>query len=162
MNFQEKSAWACFSAICFTFTPYFWVVLRHPQAFAGLFVLATIALVGILTVFHAINAATSRAIRASGKTPVADELDVVIELKATKLSAMVLGVVVLGWSVAAMYGFPANGVRALADATTGDAVFAIPVSQALIWVHLLFAGFVLANLTYYGQIIFSYRRMLHG
>ena len=40
--------------------------------------------------------------------------------------------------------------------------FAIPVTDILMAIHFLFAGFVFANLVYYGSIIVSYRRLANG
>ena len=37
--------------------------------------------------------------------------------------------------------------------------FAIPVFSAMVAVHWLFAGFVIANMAYYGGIVLGYRRI---
>ena len=167
MNFHEKSAWACGAAILLVFVPYFAIVFRHPMAFVGLFILAVVGLVALLGVFHVVNAIATPSIRKTGDTPAPDELDRIIELRAAKLSGTVLATVVLTWSIIAMFGIPALGVGEIANENAAGEVlspadFAIPVTQAVFWVHLLFAGFVIANITYYGGIVAAYRRLANG
>ena len=168
MGFHEKSAWACLVAVVLVFVPYFFMVFRHPMAFVGLFVLATVGLVVLLTTFHLLNSLATASIRKAGKTPPHDELDRSIELRAAKLSGAVLGVVVVVWLIIAMYGAPAIGVMQHADAVAGvgaegdPSQFAIPVLSALTAIHMLFAGFVVANVTYYGTIVVGYRSLANG
>ena len=167
MSFHEKSAWACLISIVLVFAPYLLVVVQHPMGFVGLFPVAVVVLVVLLTAFHMVNALATRSIRETGETPPLDELDRVIELRAAKLSGVVLAVAVMGWCLAAMYVVPAIGIGELAHAKASDAVsaltqFHIPVSQALIAIQILFAGFVIANTAYYGSIIAGYRRLAGG
>lgn len=167
MSFHEKSAWVCGGSILVVFIPYFAFVLRQPLAFVGLFALAVAGLVALLIGFHVINAISTPSIRQTGDVPPTDELDRLIELRAAKLSGIVLAVVVLIWSVVAMFGIPALGVAALAAKPAGGAGpaaadFAVPVVEALFWVHVLFAGFVVANITYYGGIVAAYRSLADG
>ena len=98
--------------------------------------------------------------------PAPDELDRIIELRAAKLAGIVLATVVLSWSMAAMVGVPVQGVASIAAATAENAVttsdFAIQVTKVMCWVHVLFAGFVISNVAYYGSIIAGYRRLANG
>jgi hypothetical protein len=167
MSFHEKSAWACLISIVLVFAPYLTIVLQRPMAFVGLFPLAVIVLVVLLTAFHIVNAIVTRSIRKTGDVPPHDELDRMIELQAAKLSGIVLATVVAAWSIAAMFGVPAAGVGELVGTgVAGDVAapsqFAIPVIQALTAIHMLFGGFVIANIAYYGSIVAGYRRLAHG
>jgi len=166
MGFQEKSAWACLIAIVAVYVPYFWVVFQYPMAF-GLFVVAAIILAVLLTAFHLVNALATRSIRKTGDVPPLDELDRMLELRAAKLSGVVLAIVVMGWSLVAMFGVPALAISELVQASTPDGggpsvQLSIPVVQALTAIHALFAGFVIANIAYYGNLIVGYRRLAHG
>lgn len=167
MSYQEKSAWACVLSILVVFTPYFFVVFWYPLAHVGLFAITVALLVAMLVAFHTVNSITTAPIRKSGDVPAPDELDHIIELRAAKLAGIVLATVVLCWSIATMFGAPAQGVIAIAsERAAGDLAtsssFAIPVSQALFWVHLLFAGFVVSNIAYYTAIVAGYRRLSNG
>ena len=168
MGFHEKSAWACLLGTALVFTPYFVVVFRSPTAFVGLFVLAVMVQVIFMAVFHAVNAIMSHSIRMTGDAPPRDELDRMIELRAAKISGVILGMVVICWCMIAMFGAPTMGVQeiALAKALDGAELsttqFAIPLANVLLAVHMLFAGFVMANLVYYGSIVVSYRRLANG
>ena len=167
MSYHERSAWACLIAIVIVFVPYFAVVLSQPMAFVGLFVLAVIGLIALLVGFHAVNAIATATIRQTGDTPMLDELDRMIEFRAAKLSGLVLGVIVLAWSIGVMFGAPAVGVAEIAKVDAANVPvdasdFAIPVSNAVFWVQVLFAGFVAANVTYFGRIVAGYRSMADG
>lgn len=168
MGFQEKSAWACLAGISLVFVPYFIFVFQYPMAFFGLFVLAVIVQVIFMTVFHAVNAIVSPSIRKSGDALPKDELDRMIEQRAAKWSGLILGIVVISWCILVMYGAPLLGVHemGLSNASDGTELlpssFAIPVSDVLLAVHVLFAGFVIANLIYYTTIVISYRRLADG
>lgn len=166
MGYQEKNAWACGCSILVVFTPYFWLVFRYPMAHVALFALAVFGLAAILAGFHIVNALATASIRESGDVPPPDELDRMIELRAAKLAGIVLSIVVLSWSIAAMVGVPVQGVisnaaEASQGAVTGSA-FAIQVTKAMLWIHLLFAGFVISNVAYYGTIVAGYRRLANG
>ena len=120
-------------------------------------------LVALLVVFHVVNAIATPSIRKTGHAPAPDELDRIIELRAARLSGTVLATVVITWSIVAMFGIPALGVGEIANKDAAGEVlspadFAIPVTQAVFWVRLLFAGFVIANITYYGGIVAAYLR----
>ncbi len=168
MGFHEKSAWACLLGIVLVFVPYFYFVFQHPMAFFGLFVIAVIVQVAFMTAFHVLNAILSPSIRKTGDVPPHDELDRMIELRAAKISGVVLGLVVISWCLIAMFGAPALGVHEIALAKASGASdlspsqFAIPVMDVLLAIHTLFAGFVMANIVYYGSIVMGYRRLAHG
>lgn len=157
MNFHEKSAWACLLSIVVVYVPYFLLVFQYPIASIGFFVLAVVALSVLLTAFHIINAIVTPSMHKTGDAPAQDELDRMIELRAAKLSGIVLSVAVMAWCIIiAMFVLPALGI------SEQTATFAIPVMQALTGIQLLFAGFVVANLVYYGTIVASYRRVIYG
>ena len=166
MGFHEKSAWACLLGILLVFIPYFVVVLQNPMAFVGVFIVAVFVLVAFLSSFHIFNAIMSPSIRRTGDVPPHDELDRLIEMRAAKISGIVLAVTVIVWCFNAMIGVPLIGVQEIANSELGggpkSAQFAIPVNQALFAIHLLFAGFVIANVVYYGSIIVGYRRLAHA
>ena len=99
--------------------------------------------------------------------PKRDELDRGLELKAAKIAGIVLSVCVICWLMIAMYGIPAVGVSQLSQAEPVEGAeaisqFSVPVNDALQAVHTLFAGFVVANVVYYGTIIAGYRRLANG
>jgi uncharacterized iron-regulated membrane protein len=167
MNFHEKSAWACFGSIVLVYSPYLWFVYQQPMSYLGLFPLAVVESCVVLAGFHIVNALVTRSIRNSGKTPPVDELDRLIELRAAKFSGFVMAFVVMGWCLLTMYWFPVLGVRATAIANqAGGAApplpLAVPMNEAVLAIHGLFAGFLLANLAYYGSIVFGYRRLANG
>ncbi|MFV9505959.1 MAG: hypothetical protein AB4911_15515 [Oscillochloridaceae bacterium umkhey_bin13] len=153
MSFHEKSALACFISICLVYVPYFMLVFRFPMAALGLFWVSAVGLVALLTGFHIVNALATRSIRTSGGVPPVDELDQRIELKAAKWAGFILAFAVTTWILVAMYALPvlSNGVS--------PSSYAIPMVTAMTAVHWLFAGFVLANIVYYGGIVFGYRRI---
>ncbi len=156
MSFHEKSAWACLLSIVVVFVPYFLIVFQYPLAF-GLLVLAVVILCVLLSAFHIVNALVTRSIRTTGDTPLQDELDRLIELRAAKFSGIVLATVTIVWFFGALFE-----VLAVAGEVAASSQFTISALSALIAIHLLFAGFVLANLAYYGSIVVGYRRLLHG
>ena len=68
------------------------------------------------------------------------------------------------WILVAMYSIPVIGSRILEQeqATSSEvspSSYAIPMFTAMVAVNWLFAGFVLANIAYYGVIVFGYRRV---
>lgn len=163
MSFHEKSAWACLLVIALVYVPYFAFVLQFPMAGLGLIWVSTVGVVVLLSVFHAVNALASRAMRRSGPPPF-DEMDRTIELNAAKWAGFILAFAVVSWVLVAMFLLPMIGSGAMREAkATGvdvsDANFTVPVLTAMTAVHYLFAGFVFANLVYYGGIVFGYRRM---
>jgi hypothetical protein len=166
MGFREKNAWVCGLSILLVFTPYFCFVLPHPMAHVALFVVAVFCLSAMLVGFHIVNAIATPTIRKSGDVPAADELDQFIELRAAKLAAIVLALVVLTWTIGAMVGVPIQGVSNVVASQSQNPLnnsrFTMPVSEALFWVHLLFAGFVLSNIVYYARIVIEYRRLSNG
>ncbi|MFT5300537.1 MAG: hypothetical protein ACI814_001315 [Mariniblastus sp.] len=91
-----------------------------------------------------------------------------IEQRAAKWSGLILGIVVITWCMLVMYGAPLLGVQELHLLNASDGMellpssFAIPVSDVLLAVHVLFAGFAIANLIYYATIVISYRRLANG
>lgn len=167
MSFHEKSAWACLVTTVGIFIPYFALVLLHPMAYVGLIIVATIVQVVLLVGFHIVNALATKSIRETGDTPPLDELDRLIELKASKFSGIVLATAVMTWCCVAMFAVPASGVVQVMQAKAQEidvtaANFAMPVMQAMVGVHLLFAGFVIAHASYYAGIVFGYRRISQG
>ncbi len=164
MSFHEKSALACLISIGCVYFPYFVVVFRFPMAALGLFWVSAAALVVLLTVFHIANGIATRSIRTTGEVPPVDELDQKIELKAAKWAGFILAFAVATWILIAMYSIPAIGSGVFEQAKAiGNEVspfnFAIPVFTAMAALHWLFAGFVLANIAYYGGIVIGYRRL---
>ena len=164
MSFHEKSALACLISICLVYVPYFIVVFRFPMAALGLIWVSVIGLVVLLVLFHVAIAIATRSIRATGDAPPVDELDQKIELTAAKWAGFILAFAVVTWILVAMYSMPAIGAGAFeqTNATRGEVSpshFAVPVLTAMAAVHWLFAGFVFANVAYYGGIVIGYRRM---
>ena len=164
MSFHEKSALASLISIAVVYVPYFVFVFRFPMAALGLFWVAAIGSVAILAVFHILNAIATRSIRTTGKVPPIDELDQSIELKAAKWAGFILAFAVMTWILVAMYSIPVIGSSTLQEARAegidaSPSSYAIPMFTAMGAVHWLFAGFVFANIAYYGCIVFGYRRM---
>ena len=153
MSFHEKSAWACLAAIGGVYGPYFYLAWRYPPAALGVFWISALAVAGILVAFHVVNALATRSIRTTGRVPPVDELDRSIELAAARWSGLVLAFAVFTWILFAMYLLPAGVARGAADTAAPTIVAAVQ------W---LFAGFVLANLVYYGGIVVGYRRLRLG
>ena len=186
MSFHEKSAWACLSSILLVYIPYFVIVFSNPgylvipPAFIG----AVIVLVVILVVSHTAIAIRSARIRKTGKVPEPDEREIGIELKAMKICSYVLSVVVITWCISAYVGTPIARVKhhraiaslnelqpderqelagqALTDQDHGDPspsnLLPIPAHDALFFIHVLWMGFIIANIVYYAVIVFGYRR----
>lgn len=167
MSFHEKSAWVSLLSLVGVFVPYFVVVFRQPLAFAGFLAVAVVVLVALLAGFHAVNAVATASIRKRGNTPPQDELDKLIDLRAASVAGLVLAFVVVAWCLVAAFGAPILGAGGNGSATglsqsAAAPLFAIPMRQALTAVHALFAGFVIANLVYYGAIIAGYRKLMYG
>jgi hypothetical protein len=157
MSFHEKSAWACLISICLAYVPYFVLVFRLPMAAMGLFWVSALGLAALLAVFHVVNAIATRSIRATGEVPPVDELDQKIEWKAAKWAGLILSFAVLTWILVTMYSIPMIASNVLAQ--TAASSHAIPIFTAMAAVQWLFAGFVFANVVYYGGIVFRYRRL---
>ncbi|MDX1964633.1 MAG: hypothetical protein SFX18_15895 [Pirellulales bacterium] len=171
MSFHEKSAWACFWGIAVVFGGYFWLVWQAPLAFVFLLAGAVLVLTAVLVAFHVVNALATRTIRQTGDTPPLDERDRLIELRAAKFSAGVLAAVVVIWSCTALLLLPAISLEQLAvaqaaaefpSAGANPQSLSLPLLPVLNGIQLLFAGFVLANLAYYGGIVAGYRGLRHG
>lgn len=161
MGFHEKSAWACLIGICGAYVPYFVAVSRAPLAGLALFWLSAAGLTALLTAFFVINAIASRSLFASGGVPPVDELDQRIERTAAKWAGFALAFAVMIWILGAMYLLPLTSgqVEPPPGNANAGASPSIPLSEAMQAVHWLFAGFVVANLVYYGGIVLGYRRM---
>ena len=157
MSFHEKSAWACLISISLVYVPYFALVFRFPMAALGLFWVSALGLAALLAAFHVVNAIATRSIRATGEAPPVDELDRKIELKAAKWAGLILALAVLTWVLVTMYSIPVIASNALAQ--TAASGHAIPMFTAMAAVQWLFAGFVVANIAFYGGIVFRYRRL---
>ncbi len=132
--------------------------------YLGLFWVSALGLVALLAVFHIVNAIATRAIRTTGEVPPADELDQKIELKAAKWAGLILSPATLTWILVAMYSIPVIGSNVLAQTAVPrsevlSSIRAIPMFTAMAAVQWLFAAFVVANLAYYGSIVFRYRRL---
>lgn len=165
MGFREKNAWICGLSILTVFAPYFYFVFQNPAAHTALFLVTAASLVLLQSGFHTINAMATKSIRESGECPGLDELDKLIELRASKWAGCVLAASVLIWFMAAMMNSPAEAMpEPLARQTNprlSESVILIPVTNAMFWVQLLFAGFVLSNLVYYAKIVAAYRGLSH-
>jgi len=111
----------------------------------------------LLAVFHVVNAIATRSIRATGAVPPVDELDRKIELKAAQWAGLILAIAVLTWIVVTMYSIPVIASNVLAQTAASSP--AIPMFTAMAAVQWLFAAFVVANVVYYGCIVFRYRRL---
>lgn len=164
MGFHEKSALACLISIGVVYVPYFAVVFRSPMAALGLFWIAAAALVVLLAAFHIANGLATRTIRTTGNVPNLDELDQRIELQAAKWAGFTLACAVVTWVMIVMHWLPISGHELAGFATPIGSTptpshFAIPVVRAMATVHWLFAGFVIANIAYYGGIVLGYRRI---
>jgi hypothetical protein len=159
MNYHEKSAWICTICLLAVYVPYFVVVAMYPAAYIALFVIATVFLAVLMGGFHAVMAITTSKVLKSGDTPELDEMDRLIELKASKYAGIVTGVLVLVWTLNAFILIPANAIPSAMVADPGSAVASISITHALAAVHVLFLGFAIANLVYYVSIIVGYRRL---
>lgn len=162
MSFQEKSALASLVAMACAYVPYFFLVTHYPMAALGLFWVAAGGLAVILAVFHAVNALVTRSIRLRGAAPATDELDRVIELRAAKMSGIVLAVAVFCWILFCMYAIPVHLHAAGQAQATDVSQLQVPALTAMTAIHWLFAGWLIANVVYYGAIVFGYRRMALG
>lgn len=103
-------------------------------------------------------------VRKRGDVPPQDELEKLIELRAAKLSGLVMAVLVMGWYLVAAFGMPLFATSA-GNNMEGSSVLlqpSIPVSHAMTALNILFAGLVAANIVYYGAIIAGYRRLTLG
>ena len=166
MSFHEKSAWACLVAIAALFGPYFFVTFTRVEPLP--FFADTIAVLGIslilavaLAVVHIVFALTSAYVRRQGALPPPDEREARIELLAAKIAGLVLGMVVLLWCLTAYVGIPVNTIQELAanqPPAPDFKQFAVRAQDAMFFVNLLFAGFVLANVVYYAAMVIGYRR----
>lgn len=159
MSFHEKSALACLISISLVYVPYFFFVFRFPMAAIGLFWVSALGLVALLAVFHVVNAIATRAIRTTGKVPPVDELDQKIELKAAKWAGFILAFATLTWILLAMYSIPVIGSNVLAQTAAPRSEVLFSMFTAMAAVQWLFAAFVVANVAYYGGIVFRYRRL---
>jgi hypothetical protein len=165
MSFHEKSAWVNLLVITGIFVPYFIFVFQQPLAFLGLLTIAVILQVALLVGFHIINALVTKSIRKRGETPPPDEMERLVELRAAKFAGFVLAFVVMSWFIIAAFGAPILGVTALVNFGTsaaGPDSLSIPLLPILTAIHLLFAGFVLSNIAYYGAIIAGFRKLMYG
>ena len=158
MSFHEKSAWACLGSILVVFVPFFLVVFNTPgyPVVVAAFLASVVGLITLLTVLHAWFAIGSKSIRQTGDAPPMDEREVGIELRATKISSIVLGVVVMFWCLGAYGSIPFGGAEQVAEAP--GVMLPVPADDALFAVHLLFAGFVVANVVYYLAQVIGHRR----
>lgn len=167
MGFREKNAWFCGVSILLIFIPYFYFSFQYPVEHVLVFLITVVGLVVLLTGFHAINAIASKSIRAAGDAPEADELDKLLELRASKWAGIVLGALVVVWLMFAILSVPIEAVsnatiRQPNAAAFNELDFTISATQALFWINLLLAGFVISNLVYYGRLIASYRGFANG
>lgn len=161
MSFHEKNAWACFLGLLVVYVPYFAISIVYPSASFPLYFGAICALMVVLAVFHSANALITKLIRTSGKTAHLDELDSSIEIKSARFAGLTLGFIVTMWSLFALTGLAALISHALpleAEPMENLSLVKIPVLPVIAGFQILFAGFVIANLVYYGGIIYGYRR----
>ena len=163
MTFYEKNAWFCFFALLIVYVPYFVFSFMDPAISFPLYFAAVAMLIVVLVLFHAVNAVSSPRIRKTGSSPPKDERDAGIEINSAKFAGIVLSVVVTFWSLAALVGLAAlisHSMPLQAEPMKNLGSVKIPVMPVLLGFHVLFAGFVVANLCYYASIIYGYRRYL--
>jgi hypothetical protein len=162
MSFHEKNAWFCVLALLLVFIPYFVLVHQTPVASIIFLIVSVVFLAVLLGGFHLINSLVCAAkTGANGESQALDERDKIFELKATKLSAIVLGSFTITWCLNAFLQIPWQGFANMELAPAADpplSTFSISSMDALWWVQVLFAGVVVANLAYYTSLIFQYRR----
>ena len=167
MGFREKNAWFCLVSILVVFVPYFYFSFQYPMEHISVFLITVVGLILLLAGCHAINAIATNSNRESGAAINPDELDKLIELGAAKWAGVVLAATVLIWCWFAMLSVPIDEISSTVNppsiaGTMNELGFTISPVQGLFWVNLLFAGFVVSNLIYYGKIIVSYRGISNG
>jgi len=133
LTFQEKSLWLMLGSLLVAFGLYFAFALQQPTAgvtsgLIGLFIAAVVLLIVVQVVGHVLIAIVDRRSQA-------DERDRMIELKGGRIGAFVLATAV----------FAALCVGVFSE---GNFVF----------VHVLLAGWVLAQVSEIGSRLYLYRR----
>ena len=162
MNYHEKSAWVCAICILAVYAPYFVFVWFQPEFYFALFIAATVGIIVLMAGFHSAIALSTRNVLESGDTPPRDEMDQAIESRAAKISGVLLGAFVMLWCFNAFILIPANAFEVnekVVDDPSLIQTMTLPMGKVVFAVHVLFAGFVISNLVYYGSIIFGYRRL---
>lgn len=160
MTLHEKSAWVSVGAIVLLYIPYFMQVNAYPMASLYLFWVVGIGMAVIMVLFHTIDAVVHVVQKREGALQLVDELDRAIEHNAMAISGILLAVVVVIWVMVMMYALPVFGSSVVE--TTSDsmnAYVAWPIDQVMRAIQWLFAGFVMANLVFYGVVIAQYRSM---
>ena len=145
LSFREKSLWASLIAILVVFSPYFAINFSHlltgdPEisdtfVAIGTFVAAVLFLVVIMVVLHILIALSTR-------YEDEDERDRFIELTATRNAHWVLSV----------------GVWVTLAAPGASAIGWLPPMSTLLFAHLIFAAFVLAEVVGIVSQLIQYRR----
>ena len=161
MAFNEKNAWICLFGLAMVYVPYFVIALINPAASFPMFFIAIFVLILILSGFHLINALFDSNLRKTGSQPPLDEREIGIETRSAKFAGLVLSVFVTFWSLFALAGLAMLISHALPleqEPMKQIATLQIPAMPVFLGFQILFAGFVFANISYYGAIIVGYRR----
>lgn len=148
MSFREKSAWASLISLLIVYLVYFSIVFSGVSTRVALATLAAAVVIhlALLIAAHTVFAISSQEVLQRGDEPPRDERDVAIDLRSFRASSYVLGTGVLLWCLAVFVGIAGTGITDVA------------VQDAMTACQLLFAGFVVANLTYYTVQVTGYRR----
>jgi hypothetical protein len=160
MTIHERSAWISIGAILMLYIPYFIDVNAQPMVSLYRFWGVGIGMAVIMALFHAIDAVMHVVQKRGGAIQLVDELDRAIQHNAMAISGILLAVVVVVWVIVMMYALPLFGSSVVE--TTSDyvnAYVAWPIDQVMRAIQWLFAGFVMANLVFYGVVIAQYRSM---
>lgn len=162
MTTHEKSAWVSVGALILLYIPYFIDVNAQPMESLYRFWVVAIGMAVIMVLFHAIDAIIHVIQKRSGAVQLIDELDRVIQQKATTIAGAMVSAVIVVWIIVMMYALPVLGVSVVE--TTSDGVHthvAWPIEQVMRAIQWLFAGFVVSNLVFYIAVIVQYRRIHH-
>jgi len=149
MSYREKSAWASLISLIIVYLAYFSIVFSDFGHVVTLLALGAAVLIHVtaLSGTHLILALSTREVRESGDEPPRDERDVSVDLRSFRASSYVLGTAVMLWCMAAFAGIVMSGIED------------VRIENAMMACQVLFAGFVLANITYYATQVVGYRRM---
>jgi len=160
MTTHEKSAWVSVGALIVLYVPYFIDVNAHPMESLYRFWVVAMGMAVIMVLFHATDAIIHVIQRRSGAVQLIDELDRVIQQKATTVAGAMLSSVIVVWIIVMMYALPVLGISVVE--TTSDDVLthvAWPIEQVMRAIQWLFAGFVVSNIVFYVAVIVQYRRI---
>jgi hypothetical protein len=160
MTTHEKSAWVSVGVLILLYVPYFIDVNAHPMESLYRFWVVAMGMAVIMVLFHAIDAIIHVLQRRSGAVQLIDELDRVIQQKATTVAGAMVSSVIVVWIIVMMYALPVLGTSVVE--TKSDVVLthiAWPIEQVMRAIQWLFAGFVVSNIVFYVAVIVQYRRI---